>query len=477
MRQNLLFITTDQQRFDTLGAYGFDKAITPNIDRLCNEGTVFEKCYVTAPVCVASRSSMLTGLYPSVTGTLGNSGWLEDYIPRWPREASESGYRTVGIGKMHFSPWDALSGFDERIICEDKRHYYIPDDHYMFLEKNGLKRPCPVSFPMYHETCGAPFYPYSNEYYPDTFIADQAVKWLENNGTAPFAAWVSFVGPHDPYDPPEEYKDLYSIHDMPEPIPPPSDPESKTGYMLMNKERPGKNSSVFQCDYMAATVKQQRYWWKNYMTNLTIIDEGIGRIFKHLDDNNLWDNTTIVFTSDHGDALGDHGMVFKTLFYECMARVPLIVKGKDVPRGERRANLVSVNDLTEYFLEVLNLKPFKAGQGISISKALQNPDEVLHDAVFSEMNGRYMVFDGRYKLCYYVGHKHELYDLKTDPKELTNRIDDPALAEELKRLLSLLMRHMDDCNEKRTMLSEKTACKKRIEIDKAYKEGRCILNY
>ena len=475
MKKNLLFITTDQQRFDSLRAYGFDKAKTPNIDRLCSEGTVFENCYVTSPVCVASRATMMTGLYPSVTGTLGNASWLEDYMPTWPQLASQAGYRTAGIGKMHFAPWDVLSGFQERIICEDKRHYYIPDDHYNFLKNDGKKRICPVAFPMYDETCGAPFYPYSKEFYPDMYIADQTVDWLsKNTGGAddkPFAIWISFIGPHDPYDPPREYENLYDVADMPAPIPVSDDISDKTSYNICNEIRPGKDVSVFQCDYMSATDDQKKYWRKNYMTNLSVIDEGIGKIFKYLDDNGLWETTTIVFTSDHGDALGDHGMVFKMYYYESMVHVPLIIKGAGVPKGERRNALISMCDIVPFFLETMGLEPLKVSQGVSISVAIVDKDAALHDAVFSEMEGRYMAFDGRYKLTHHVGRLDELYDLENDPSELINCINKPEYAQHKLRLTELILRHMDDCNRARTKLSAEIACEKRMEIDKAYKNG------
>lgn len=472
MKHNLLFITTDQQRFDSLRAYGFAPALTPNLDRLCSEGTLFENCYVTAPICVACRATMMTGLYPSTVGALGNGSWLEEFIPTWPGVAAQAGYRTAGIGKMHFAPWQVFSGFQERITCEDKRHYYIPDDHYQYLEKNGKKRLSPVRFPQYYESCGAPFYPYSKEFYPDVYVADQAVRWLGEHGAEPFAAWVSFIGPHDPYDPPEEYKDLYRAEDMPEPIPAPEDVSDKTSYRLCDQERPGRDNAVFQCDYMAATTAQKKYWRKNYMTNLSIIDEGIGRILRALEEQGLWEDTTIVFTSDHGDALGDHGMVFKSFFYEAMAHVPLIVKGPGVPKGERRSALVSTCDLVPYFYEVLGLTPPPAAQGCSIGKVLQDPACALHETVFSEMEGRYMAFDGRYKLVYHVGLPGELYDLQEDPQELTNRIGDPACQAARQRLTDALLAHLDGCNRQRTRLSKKVACEKRLVIDRLYKEGK-----
>lgn len=474
MKQNLLFITTDQQRFDSLRAYGFDKAITPNLDRLCNEGVVFDNYYVAAPVCVACRASLMTGLYSSVVGALDNESWIEDYIPTWPGLMSQAGYRTAGIGKMHFAPWDVMSGFQERITCEDKRHYYIPDDHAKYLEENGLKRIPPMQFPNYFETIGAPSYPYSKEFYPDVFIADRSCEWLDSIGDEPFAAWVSFLGPHDPYDPPIGYEDLYSVDDMPDPIPSPEYTSDKTAYNIRSAERDEVHNAVYQCDPMSASIEQKKYWRKNYMTNISIIDEGIGRIFETLEKKGLWENTTIVFTSDHGDALGDHGLVAKCFYYESMVHVPLIVKGPGVPAGQRRNALVTTCDIVRYFFDILNVDNPRTIQGKSIKNLIDNPEAQNHNVIFSEMKEWYMAFDGRYKLSYYGELPWELYDLKEDPDELINVIAQKKYQKIKDTLTRSLIAHMTDCGIKRTRLSNKTACEKRLLIDEAFRQGKSV---
>ena len=127
---NLLFITADQQRWDSLPCYGLDFMQTPNLDRLAREGMVFERCYVPAPLCVPTRAALLGGQWPTTTGVLGNAHWLDEgKIPVWPQVLSDAGYNTAAIGKMHFFPWDARNGFQERISAEDKRHTYLPDDY------------------------------------------------------------------------------------------------------------------------------------------------------------------------------------------------------------------------------------------------------------------------------------------------------------------------------------------------------------
>ena len=218
MARNLLFITTDQQRWDTLPCYGLDFMKTPALDRLAAEGLVFENCIVPSPVCVPCRAAMMSGQYPFTTGVTGNGGWLPDHVPTWPAHLGNTGRKTAAIGKMHFHPWDALCGFDERIIAEDKRHVYLPDDHVKFLNAHGMDRPHPTTLPGYYESLSAPVTPRPRKFHVDGFTGDQAAEWVQKNGRDPFAIWVSFAGPHDPYDPPEEMAGMYDDAPIPGPI-------------------------------------------------------------------------------------------------------------------------------------------------------------------------------------------------------------------------------------------------------------------
>ena len=153
---NLLFITADQQRWDSLPCYGLDFMQTPNLDRLAREGMVFERCYVPAPLCVPTRAALLGGQWPTTTGVLGNAHWLDEgKIAVWPQVLSDAGYNTAAIGKMHFFPWDARNGFQERISAEDKRHTYLPDDFSKFLRAHGHQRAHPTANPGYFDTLNA----------------------------------------------------------------------------------------------------------------------------------------------------------------------------------------------------------------------------------------------------------------------------------------------------------------------------------
>jgi len=441
MAANLLFVTTDQQRWDSLPCYGLHFMRTPALDRLASEGLVFERCIVPAPLCVPCRAAILSGQYPSTTGVLGNSHWLSDAVPTWPALLSAAGRRrTAAVGKMHFNPWDDPGGFQERIIAEDKRHTYLPDDHVKFLQAHGLERPHPTANPGYFETLGAPVTPRPRRFHIDAFIGDQAADWVARNARQPFALWVSFAGPHDPYDPPEEMAGLYDDAPIPAPV---GAPEELLHKPPAQRNR-GKNSlhnSMYRIDLSQATPEHYRRWRAHYYANITLIDEGIGKILAALDAARIRDETLIVFTSDHGDALGDHGLPYKGFFYDSMAHVPLILRGPGVPAGRRCASLVSTLDLIPLFYRACGLEPPDTLQGEDLSTLLRDPEASIRQAVFSENLGRAMVQTDLYKYAHYSDGSAELYDLRADPHEIANLTGDPRHAETERRLRGLLLEH------------------------------------
>jgi arylsulfatase len=470
-KKNLLFITTDQQRQDSLPCYGLEFMKTPSLDWIADNGMVFNNCYVTAPVCGPSRSAMMCGQYPSVVGTLSNDTNLPHGTPVWPEIVGREGYQTAAIGKMHFTPWDQLGGFKERIICEDKRHFYLPDDHYTFLKHNGLDRSSPVEFPEYHESLGAPYFIHEKKFHPDVFVAESAAQWLETNGDEPFAVWVSFPSPHDPYDPPAEMKDMYEECQIPEPI----QGSVEANYMLEEQLafcRDTENNSVFRIDPTKATPEQIRRWRKHYYATISLIDEGIGKMIDVLREKGVLEDTYIVFTSDHGDALGDHGLSYKYFFYESMVKVPLLVYGPGVSKGSTCDSLVSTVNLMPMFLDICQAPKPKTVQGKSLMELIETPEKPINNHVFSEFLGRSMVYDGRYKYVHYISGGEELFDVQEDPQEITNRSKDDSLFHIKSDLKSKLIEHMLECQ---SLLKQRTTVEthpERKRIDDEYKQMR-----
>jgi choline-sulfatase len=443
---NLLFVTTDQQRWDSLPCYGLEFVRTPHLDRLAAEGLVFERAYTPAPLCVPMRAALMTGQWPSTLGVLDNSQWFPTEgpggLPVWPERVTAAGYRTAAIGKMHFAPWDARLGFVERISAEDKRQYFWPDDYQKFLRGHGIEKHHPTALPGYFEWLQASVFPHPKRFHVDAYVGDQAADWLSRAGgpgEPPFAAWVSFPGPHDPYDPPEEMASMYYDAPIPEPIPPPDDER------LLAARREGlrrtQESPLYQLDLSRATAEHFRRWRAHYYANVSLIDEGIGKILAALEATGALERTLIVFTSDHGDALGDHGLAYKSHFYEPIAHVPLILRGPGVAGGRRCPALISTMDLVPLFYATCGAEAPAAVQGIDPTPVLRDPAATLRPHVFSELLGRAMVRDDRFKYVHYRAGPSELYDLQADPTEERNLAGDPAYGAEVARLRALLVDH------------------------------------
>ena len=444
MAKNLLFITTDQQRWDSLPCYGLDFMHTPGLDRLAREGMTFHNCITPSPVCVPARAAMLTGQYPATMGVLGNGQWIGETAVTWPALLGATGRRTAAIGKMHFHPWDAMMGFDERIIAEDKRHVYLPDDHVHFLKAHGLDRLHPTTLPNYFETLGAPDNPREKHLHIDAFVGDQAAQWIGEKGQESFALWVSFPGPHDPYDPPSEMAGRY--YDAP--IPPPIGSPDELAHKPRAQRDRGRGSlrnSMYRIDVSQATPEHYRRWRAHYYANITLIDEGIGKIIDALESAGVLDETLIVFTSDHGDALGDHGLPYKGFFYDPMVHVPLLIRGPGVPTGGRCSSLVSTQDLVPLFYHACGVEPPRTLEGEDVSRLLANPEDTIREVAFSEIGGRTMAVTAQHKYVHYVDGSAELYDLSEDPHEVHNLAGDPncrGVESELRgQLLSHWLRH------------------------------------
>lgn len=437
---NLLLITTDQQRWDSLPCYGRTFVRAPNFDRLAAESVVFDRCYTASPVCVAARAALLSGQWPSTTGVLGNSQQLAPSVPTWPSLLTKAGYLTAAIGKMHFNPWDARNGFLERISAEDKRHVYLQDDFVKFLRQHGLERVHPTRNPGYFESLGAPVTPLAKRFHVDAFVADQAVDWLLRHGQERFVAWVSFAGPHDPYDPPEELAAMYRDAPIPAPIGSRAELENKPRAQRRAGQEMLKNP-MFQIDPTLATPRQIRRWREHYFANISLIDEGIGKILDALAVTDVLDRTVIVFTSDHGDALGDHGLPYKSFFYESMARVPLMIRVPSAAGGVRSSSLVSHLDLVPFFYRVCGASLPPTLEGLDLSPLLSDPSDAIRETVYSEIMGRLMVRDDRFKYVHYRDGDRELYDLVNDPTEENNLAGEPRWGIELARLQGRLLEH------------------------------------
>ena len=264
------------------------------------------------------------------------------------------------------------------------------------------------------------------ELHLDTFIGDRGAAWLREHAQEPFFAWVSFNSPHDPYDPPAELADLYQDAPIPEPAGSLADLDWAGRSADCLSELPPE--PVVPDGLQPPDAGATRRIRAHYYAEVTHVDRQVGKLIAALEDVGVLDDTLIIYTSDHGDALGDHGLIFKSFFYESMVRVPFIARGPGVVQGGRSDALIETTDVVATILTHLGRPLPSPCQSRPLQPLLADPSLEHRDAVFSYVEDRAMVRTGRWKLGLYGDGDGELYELDDDPSELRNLFHEPAQA-------------------------------------------------
>lgn len=416
---NILLITTDQQRFDTCGPDAPDVLLTPHLDDLARRGIRYSAAYSDCPLCVPARVSIMTGKQPFEHGLLGNGNTC-DYMGReetLPGRMRALGYQTAAIGKMHFSPERARHGFDEMIL---------PADYYREMERSGN----PLQ-PMRHGLG-------QNELFPGlatvpepltltSWITERCVDYLRErrDPTAPFFLWCSYSKPHPPLDPPEPYYSMYRGETLPDPIA----SDWTTPHCLRRVWH--------SLGYDAMNAHQFKVARAAYYGLITHIDYNLGRLFAALDDSDELDETLILFTSDHGELLGDHGGGAKACFYEGASHVPFILK---LPDSWENRCPGKTDTMPVTHSDILPTLVAAAGgtTGADVSGLNLLDPNARRDKLLLQMNwhNRPMastcLTDGRWKYLYYPEEAQEqLFDLAEDPDEVDDLAANPDHAKRL----------------------------------------------
>ena len=410
---NLILITPDQMRGDCMGCTGHPLIHTPNLDALAAGGALFPQAYAQNPVCVPSRSSIISGQYPHAHGVRDNGFVLSEEIPTLPGILREAGYRTVSVGKMHFHPIDASYGFESRRIGEDKSASY--DDHYRrYLEARNLRHLSPDV--MWRDRNADALMgmtsPLSEEDYIDSWCGREAADQIRMEDDRPLFMWVGFPSPHVPTDPPQPWAGMYKSEDVPMPLVNPEEWKSKP---------PEMSRGIF------LETDQIRRFRVHYYAMISLIDKWVGEIVGALEDTDQYENTLILFTSDHGDFAGEHGKGFKSFcLYEDLLRVPMILHW---PAGIREPMtsdaLVELVDILPTFLECAGIGVPWGVQGRSLKPLLQNKSHSVRAFAFSEYFYQKMIRTPEWKLIYYAGKPYgELFNLAQDAGEFENLYDD-----------------------------------------------------
>lgn len=438
-RPNILLLFTDQQRFDTIAAAGFPHMLTPNLDRLAREGCLFSNAYTPNPVCVPARHNLLTGLPARFHGFAANFGHPNPAIlPTLPRILSDQDYVTRAVGKMHFRPVRRHNGFDKMELMEEAPRFREDDEYAMYLKNVGLGHILNIHgvrnlLYMAPQRSLIP-----EEHHGSTWVGDRAAAFLRAEaGRRPFFLWASWIAPHPPFDVPDAFAGLYQGRNLPEPL------DSETP--CWPEVAFSKVSSRFPPDKERQYVRRMR---ELYYAAISLVDKNVGKVLAALDAIGETDNTMIIFTSDHGEMLGDHGAYQKMLPYDSCSRIPFLVR---YPRrfqpGSVRNEFVDLNDILPTVLDVCGLQypgPYEL-PGSSICGG--NKDRSRQYIEYHRDNRRWIaMLDERYTYGYHYGGGLELlFDRQNDPSESVNllaaRPDDPEVKDARARLRAQLCRH------------------------------------
>lgn len=450
-KPNIIFIITDQQRADAIGCSGNDRIITPHIDMLANEGFLFSNAYSSTPSSTPARAGLLTGMSPWHHGMLGYGVVAEHYRYELPKMLSDCGYLTLGIGKMHWTPQNALHGFHATILDESGRiesPYFMSDYRKWFQTMAPGKNPDVTGIGWNDHAAGE--YKLPEELHPTAWTGNVAVRTIQHyDGSKPLFLKISFARPHSPYDPPKRVLDKYNNIEMEAPA---------KGEWSKNI---GKNLTDININNEAAFAQFGDDYAKNskrhYYAAITFIDEQIGRIISALKEKDMYDNTIICFTSDHGDMMGDHNHWRKTYAYEGSAAIPFIVKfPKSVhsikPIGSVIENPVELRDFLPTFVDLAGGTVPKDIDGMSLVHLIteNNPQwrkwiDLEHAACYSKDNYWVALTDGKLKYIWFLSTgKEQLFDLVKDPKESKNVVNDEKYETKLNELRKYMVQHLSE---------------------------------
>lgn len=458
-RPNILFIMTDQQRWDSFGANGNTLVKTPSLDRLAASGANFTHAFVASPVCVPSRVSFFTGRYAHLHRNRVNYTPLDRSEVLMQARLREAGYRTSAVGKLHYYPPDKAealrTGFDA-VELHDGVSTTDPMSDYVRW-RNARD---PLNYLPYRSTAKS-IEPGKNPFRAAIAAEHTDTAWTGERTRAqlrelaatkqPFFLFSSFWKPHGPFEVSEPYASMYDQVEFPLPV--------RTTLADVEKFPLPLAKLVLRDGPKVLDIPNPRLQWmyRSYFGTISHVDDEIGRILDTLQELGLRENTIVVFSSDHGAQMMEHGIMDKNCFFEASVRVPLIVAWPGKVRPGKHAELIETIDLLPTLFELIGLEEPTSCQGHSFAPLVadRGREYVPHREVFSENiipevhtggkmampfeKGRgvagirhpdaKMVRTARWKYNYYPEGYAELYDLQADPHELTNLAGKPAVRE------------------------------------------------
>lgn len=432
-KPNIIFIIADDHRHSAIHAFGDEQVHTPNLDSLVRDGVAFNNTYITGgltpAVCVPSRACVLTGthaLHASETQQLNHQPGLTTINPELavlPNVMKGEGYHTFGTGKWHNdrqSFYEAFCDGGKIFMGGMSDHDKVP---VFDFDPNGD-------------------YDNKDRYYGEKFstdlFSDEAIQFLEKHKKEqPFFLYLAFTSPHDPRTAPKEFADQYN----------PDNIKLPDNYM---EEHPFDNGEMTIRDEKLAewprTPGAIRQHIADYYAMITHMDDRIGRILRTLEETGELENTIIVYTSDHGLAVGQHGLMGKQNMYDHSVRIPLIISGPGLPKGKQFNELTCQYDIFPTLCDLVGIEIPQTVEGKSLVPLINGDLNKVHEGIFSVYkDSQRMVTDGEWKLIrYFIPWQHnfstnrfQLFNLKEDPWEINDLSEDPQYSEQIERMISI----------------------------------------
>lgn len=464
-RPNVLLIMADQLSAPFLSLHG-GPAITPNIDRLAARGVVFSSAYSNSPLCAPARFAMMSGQLNSKIEAYDNASEFASNIPTYAHHLRSAGYQTTLVGKMHFVGPDQLHGFEERLTTDIypadfgwTPNWADPDGRFDWWFHNM------------DSVVNAGVADVSNQLDYDDDVGYQAVRKLRDlartNDDRPWMMTASFTHPHDPYVARQEFWDLYDHDAIPLPTVGPLndddiDPHSR------------RLRRVITADTTDVTDDQIRNARHAYLANISYIDHHVGQMLSVLDRHDMADDTIVIFTSDHGDMLGERGLWYKMSYFEHSARIPMILSMPGSVGGVVNSTHVSLLDIAPTLLDIAGVEAPSILDGSSLlplAAAPSDPERTVVGEYLGEgaVAPIFMIRRGSRKFIWSEPDGAQLFDLETDPSELNNLVGQVEFIDEVADFTMEVLDRWDPAALNAAVRANQVA---RATVDRALRQGR-----
>ncbi len=447
---NIILIMTDQQRGDCVGVMGNKGIKTPHMDGLAHDGITFLNGYSSCPSSTPARAALLTGMGPWGNGMLGYGTIATHYEYEMPRMLANNNYYTYAIGKLHYAPQRNLHGFHGALLDESGRvHTQDFESDYRKWFRQQAPTLNPDSTGMGWNEHNGNTYALAEELHPTTWTANEAIKFIrEYRKDNPLFLKISFARPHSPYDPPQRFVNMYKDEDIQEPY--------IGDWCAAYADRPNIRDASFGNFGKEHAIESRKF----YYASISFIDEKIGEIINELRRKGIYENSLVVFISDHGDMLGDHHHWRKTYPYEGSTHVPYIVKFPNstkgvYDKGSKLEQPVELRDILPTFLDAAGADIPNRMNGKSLYTLFKDKNAVwrpyidMEHANYRDYKNWFALTDGKVKYIYFSSTGEEqLFDISKDKSEIHDLSENIAHASILEQWRNCLKNHLKERDER-----------------------------